>query len=123
MGNCATINQTQHADNNKKVVRQIKTPISSPLFSQDTTIADDHEWSLVKDAYKKCREGDLHLKNGDLDAALHCYKLMLHIPPQLTNNEVAALYIRQIGGFFLLLSVVFIGFSIFHRILKFSSFV
>lgn len=102
MGNCVTTNNAL-LDKNKIVLRQINTPTSSSLFSQGTIVLDEHEWSLIKNAYDKCREGDEYLESGNLEAALHRYKLMLHIPPRLTNNEVAALYIRQIGRFLFLL--------------------
>lgn len=99
MGNCVV---TKAGCNNKSsVVRQIKSPGASSLFSQETIILDEHEWELIQDAHKQCRKGDEALKNGNLESALKNYKLMLHIPPQLQNSEIAGLYIQQIGEYHL----------------------
>ena len=97
MGNCVVTKAV--CQNKSSVVRQIKTPGASSLFSNDTIILDEHEWELIQDAHKQCKKGDENVKNGNLEAALKNYKLMLHVPHQLPNNETAGLYIQQIGEF------------------------
>lgn len=105
MGNCilqverSAISSSSKCKHNKD--RKIATPATLPeqtsYKSLDTLVIDEHEWSLVQYAHKQCRKGDRDLEKGDLEAALANYKLMLHIPPQITNSHIAGLYIQQIA--------------------------
>ena len=103
MGNSCAPHIAETGKQQQRRTSAMRVTISTPetTLSEDTETENEHlhqyEWSLIQIAHKRCMEGDLALKIGDLDRAMSKYQQMLHVPKRIPNNPRAGQYIQQIA--------------------------